>query len=355
MGKLLKIIIDSLSKNIIEIKKYSDTNKTLNYMCSCNVPLPSKKEDVIMLYPCEHMMHLNCYLKLPSYYDKQTNLFYKTCPFCGEKVYRKLSLLDDKLNYQQFADILSMTNYHGLCEMNTTSNFIDSFLDLTSVFVKLPFLKNVNDGKELCKQIFALNNLTLKVSGLEKIKLVKNKVYIANHVAYLEFVILYYLLGTGFLASSIVGQSQLVDQFKKIVPLLTFNRGEKNRKENIVDKMRDFVDKHGSICLFPEGLMKHPDTLTKFRTGCFHVNRPIYSITIKHNDVISDDKINDFLFKLVSKKNINLEIIIQGPYYPPFNDQDMKNVRYDMAKAGNMILSRVSNRDIKDKGRKVEL
>jgi hypothetical protein len=140
-----------------------------------------------------------------------------------------------------------------------------------------------------------------------------------------------------------------MDYIKKIVPLLTFSRGDKNRNFNIVDEMRKFVDESGSICIFPEGMMKHPDTLTRFRTGAFHINRPVYAITIRHQDIISDNSLNNFLYKLGAKRNINMEVHILGPYYPPFSDNDIKQIRFDMAKYGNFVLSRVSNRDIHDK------
>ena len=55
-----------------------------------------------------------------------------------------------------------------------------------------------------------------------------------------------------------------------------------------VDEMRKFVDKHGSICIFPEGVMKHPDTLIRFRSGAFKIDRPIYAVSIRHNDVVVD-------------------------------------------------------------------
>lgn len=323
-----------------------DDNKILNCMCHCGYSLPFKNDIVVMLYPCEHLIHLNCFKKLKS----------RTCPYCQDRVNKIIRITDKDICFQRYADILSMSYYHNL-SFNTMENFVDSFFDMVSVFVKIPFLKNQKDGKDLCKKLFSLNNLTLKVSGMEKLKLTDNKVFICNHVSYFEFIIIYYLFNCGFLASSIVGKSSLVDQFRKIVPLLTFNRGDKsnNKGKSVVDQMRDFVDEKGSICLFPEGLMHHPDTITRFRTGCFYINRPLYSITIKHNDLIMNETVNGFLFQLGSKKNMNVEVIVQGPYYPPFSDDDMEKVRTDMAKKGKMLLSRVSNRDIKDKGRNVKL
>ena len=260
-------------------------------------------------------------------------------------------MFDEDIHHQRFADMLSMTHYDDMSD-TSPAMFLDSMFDLASVVARLPFATSRKNGKEICEHVFALNNLTMKVYGMDKVKLEKNKVFISNHVSHIELIIIYYLLGTGFLTANIVGQSKLVDQIKQVVPLLTFERGAKDRKVNIVDEMRKFVDETGSICLFPEGLMHHPDALARFRSGAFHIGRPVYAVTIRHNDIISDGYINGFLYKLGGKRDMIIEVHILGPYYPPFTEEDIEKIRHDMARVGNMVLSRVSNRDISDSGNK---
>ena len=316
-----------------------DYDKYLNSRCSCKVGLPWIKDEIIMMYPCEHMLHSKCFSK-----SQKNGKCQACCPLCNLPVEKTISMFDDDIHHQRFADILSMTYYDDMCS-TTPYKFLDSIFDLTSLAARLPFITSRKTGKDMCEQLFSLNNLTLKVYGMDKVKLEKNKVFICNHVSHLELVILYYLLGTGFLAASVVGQSKIVEIAKQVVPLLTFDRGSKDRQINIVDEMRNFVDESGSICLFPEGLMKHPDVLCRFRSGAFHIGRPLYAVTIKHNDIIADGYINGFLYKLGGKRDMNIEVHILGPYYPPFSDQDIEKIRHDMAIAGNMVLSRVTNRD----------
>lgn len=325
-----------------------DPNKILNSKCFCDVGLPWKTARVVMAYPCEHMYHDSCYDKYVRINNKD-NKNCTVCPICKTSITRIFNLLDDDLHPQRFADMLSMTYYSDMSD-NTTVGFLDSFFDLVTALTKLPFLNNYNDGKHLCERVLAFNNLTLKVYGMEKMKLEKHKVIISNHVTYFELLILYYLFDTGFLASSIVGQSSIIQHAKKIVKILTFERG---KSVNIVDKMREFVEENGSICLFPEGIMSHPDTLTRFRTGAFHIGKPVYGVSIRYPEIISDSRINSVLYKLGAKKNITIDVHILGPYYPPFTEINIENIRADMARCGKMILSRVSNRDIKDdKGKK---
>lgn len=319
-----------------------DPDNNLNSKCFCSVGLAwlDKNTEVVMAYPCEHMYHEYCFNKL----SKKDKMY---CKLCKKSIQRLLRLLDEDIDPQRFADILSVTHYSDMCT-NDPINFIDSIFDLTSLFARVPFLEDMNDGKRICEKIFSLNNLTIKVYGMDKLKIEKNKVFIANHVTYLELPMIYYLFGAGFLASSVTDQSKLIQRAKKFIPIMTFDRGIVDKKYNVVDAMRDFVDKHGSICLFPEGMMTHPDTLIKFRTGAFHINRPIYAIVIRHQDVMSDGYINSLIYKICGKNDITMTVHVLGPYYPPFSPEDIEKIRFDMAYHGNMVLSRVSNRDIKD-------
>jgi hypothetical protein len=317
-----------------------DLDKSLNSKCFCTVGLPWKETEVVMAYPCEHMFHESCYIELS---DKKRS----RCPLCRDPILRIFHLLDDGLHPQRFADILSVTHYSDMSS-NDTFSFIDSIFDIASVLTKLPFLKGEEGGMNICEKLCSLNNLTLKVHGMEKLKLEKNKVFIANHTSYIEFFVIFYLFKTGYLASSMSGESHIVQQAKKVIPLLTVTRGEKNRDVNVIDAMRDFVDDKGSICLFPEGMMSHPDSLVRFRTGAFHINRPIYAIAIRYIDIVSDGYVNKLLYKISGKKDLNLEVHVLGPYYPPFSPQDIDNIRADMAYHGKMVLSRVSNRDVND-------
>jgi len=317
-----------------------DYEKVLNSKCICGVGLPWKKDNVVMAYPCEHLYHERCF-------DNHKLLPEKICGFCGTRIEKKISMYDESIHYQRFADIFSMSYYDNMSQ-NSPSNFIDSIFDIANIITRIPMIKTREDVKEICEDVFSLNNLTISVYGLEKIKREKHKVYICNHVSHLELFVLYYLFENGFLVSSIVNSENLIERCKKVIPMLMVDRGDKNRKKNIIEEMRKFVEQHGSICLFPEGLMKHPDALVRFRSGAFHIGYPIYAITIRHNDIISDGYVNGFLYKLGAKRNINMEVHVLGPYYPPFNDESIEKIRREMAKHGNMVLSRVANRDIVD-------
>lgn len=324
-----------------------DYNKVINSVCFCGTGLPWKKDQVVMSFPCEHIYHKSCYDDIKN----------KTCPLCEKQIHKIFKMTDNDIHHQRFADLLSMSYYNDMMNTNP-GTFLDSIFDLGSLLARVPFMQNRQNGREICEQLFSLNNLTMKVYGMNKIKLEKNKVFICNHVSMLEWAVLYYLFGTGFLVSSISEQSKLFNEIKKksFIPILMVQRGTKHRKVDIIEEMRKFVDEKGSICIFPEGMVKHPDSLLRFRSGAFLVGRPIYAIVIRHIDVLADGYINSFIYKIGGKRNATIEVHVLGPYYPPFTETVIEEIRSDMAKVGNMVLSRVSNRDVKDvKGKKVDI
>ena len=308
-------------------------NKELNSRCYCNIGLPWVNDIIVMCHPCEHMFHNTCYKKLN-----------KICRICNTSIKKIYTLRDKNIHPQIYADLLSMSYYNNLCS-NTLVNFSDSIFSLTNILIQAVCMKTKTDGKELCKQILSLNNLSIRVNGYDKIK-PGEKVFIANHSSFLELFIIYYLLYKRFLASSFIKKTGVYDYIKDIVPLLLFDRNKKGA--NVVVEIKKFIKKNKSICIFPEGIMTHPKSLIRFRSGAFHIGKPIYSIAVKYNDIVCDDNIGQFFYKLCGKQNIKIDVTILGPYYPPFSTYDIEKIRYELADNAGIVLSRVTNRDVND-------
>lgn len=312
-------------------------NKLVNSKCVCNKGLIWIKNEVIMLNPCEHLIHKNCYDK---YYNK-------TCPYCYTNIEYITKLNDFKHNkqiYQKCIDILSMTNFDKMTK-ESPLEILKNLPHFLVTLCKIPFTRGIKSGKLLCKDIFDMNNVKINVTGLEYIKN-EPKVFIANHTSNIDFMIIFYILGTGFLSSASIKKNIISRQLLNIIPCLLIDRSKKN--QSTVNKMRDYVTQNGSICLFPEGVMTHPKTLIRFRTGAFNIGYPIYPIVITYNNVINDDSIPKFILKLASNNEINVNVQVLEPFYPPFDEHKIEKIRMCMAYAGKLMLSRVSNRDIND-------
>jgi 1-acyl-sn-glycerol-3-phosphate acyltransferase len=310
-------------------------NKTINAKCVCGSGLPWVKKEVVMIDPCEHLIHLSCLKNSQS------------CPFCNTTIERLIRANDFKYNkslYQKCIDIISVSNFDNMSKIYS-DQVILNLPNLLGTLAQIPFIKGVNNARHLCEDIFSMNNIKIKVRGLNKLK-DGPKIFIANHTSHLDFLTIFYVLKTGFLTSSSINDNIISKQFLNILPLLVVERGKGNG--NTVDKMKEYVEKKGSICLFPEGMLTHPDTIIKFRTGAFHIGYPIYPIVLKYKIVVSDMSAENFILKISSHQEEIIEMFILDPFYPPFDENKIEMIRCAMANRGNMLLSRVSNRDIKD-------
>ena len=322
----------------LHLLKNNIATKVINSRCICKSGLPwIKNYEVIMLNPCEHLIHLKCFNKLHT----------TKCPYCNIHIYNIIHANDfkkDKSLYQKCIDIISMSNFDNMSKIYTDQALLNlpNFMGILS---QLPFAKGINESVKICEDLFAMNNIEIRVKGLKYLKNPEPKVFISNHTSYLDFLILFYILKTGFLASSAILENCLTKKLLDLAPILVINRGIDT---NTVEKMREHVKKTGSLCLFPEGIITHPDTIIKFRTGAFHIGYPVYPIVLKYKNVISDMSSKDFLLKIMSCQKEIIDMHILHPFYPPFDDNKIEMVRSAMANKGNMMLSRVSNRDVID-------
>lgn len=315
-----------------------DTDKIINSKCICKNGLPWIKENVIMLDPCEHLIHHKCFTKLKT----------TKCPYCKFHITRIISSNDFKYNpllYQKCIDIISVSNFDNMSKIYT-DKVLFNLPNLIGTILKIPFTRGIEAGKKLCSDILSMNNIEIKVKGLNKIKS-GQKVFIANHTSHLDFFAIFYILETSFLSSSVIRDNIVSNQLSNVLPLLIVDRGKVG--ENTVDKMRNYVKENGSICLFPEGMITHPDTIIRFRTGAFNIGYPVYPIVLKYRQVIADMSTKNFILKMASQQKEFIEMQILDPFYPPFDENKIELVRHTMAKKGKMAISRVSNRDITDK------
>ena len=225
-------------------------NKVINSKCICGDGLPWKQYEVIMINPCEHLIHREC---LKSH----------QCPYCKINItgiIKKHDYLKNPKLYQKCIDIISMTNFDKLSKINYFGA-LTNLPNFLGTIIQIPFTKGFENGKKLVENIFNMNNIQIKVNGLEKIKN-EPKVFISNHTSHLDFLIIFYILGCGFLASSVIKDNIIAKKFTDIVPLLLIDRG---KHTNTVEKMKEYIKEIGSICLFPEGMITNPNTIINFR------------------------------------------------------------------------------------------
>jgi 1-acyl-sn-glycerol-3-phosphate acyltransferase len=317
--------------------------KTINVMCSCKDFLVNKKDAYCYIIPCEHVFHVSCI-------NKHINKSIK-CPLCDTQINRIIHENIVKANYkktkkitQNHIDLISLKHVYDYSSIDYF-NLIIRMPTLTNHFIQL---LNSNNEKELRYHLTQLlYNSSIKISKSGKITN-DHVIFICNHISYLDPIILYFLTSCGFVGSSkMIHESPIGKKTLEILPLISINRG---KNENTVNKIKEYMNKHTNrnICIFPEGMISHPDTLCEFRTGSFMVGVPIQPVIISYEPVITAHSINEFLFKLVSQNNIKVKVKFLNQENPPFNNDKIDDIRIKMASAGNLMLSRVSNRDIKE-------
>ena len=328
-----------LPSKIIERPKISFKDKIINSRCICNQGLGWVNDNLVMLDPCEHIFHSKC-------------INFTKCPICNseiENVYNekqlKKRISGNSKFYQKYVDMICMKNTNRLCKKNF-AQFTSNLPAIMDIISRMPFCRGFDDGYELCESVFSLAKIKLTVIGKNNIIPKKNMVIIANHTSIMDFMVMFYVFKCGFLASSSVKDTWLGKLVADIIPILFIDRG---KDVNTVDRMKTYVRNTGSLCIFPEGFIVHPETLAIFRTGSFHINEPILPVLIDYKPHVLDSSISDFLQKLASQNIINITVNILQPEFPPFEDDKIESIRRKMAKKGNKALSRVSNRDVIDK------
>jgi 1-acyl-sn-glycerol-3-phosphate acyltransferase len=324
------------------------SDKLINTRCRCGQGLNWVDKDIVVIYPCEHLQHKDCIenKKLCSVCNNFIEKIYTEDDLNNLFIHNKSLSQEEKEKYKQnYIDLLSMKNYDNLSQKSLVST-IKNMPRFFELFTQLFNSSGHNDTYELAKNMLSLINAKIKIKGKQNIYH-EPKVIISNHVSYLDFIILYYIFRTGFLASKFVQESMIGKGISELLPILIIDRG--SGKNNTTKRMARYIKKNKNLCLFPEGIFTHPKTLIKFRTGAFYTGYPVQPVIIKYNDNLSDSSIPEFIQKILSiDKTLNITVKILPVEYPPFNEQKIEEIRTKMAKSGKMYLSRVSNRDIKE-------
>ena len=308
--------------------------KYINYKCICGISLRKKSDTLSIILPCEHLFHTSCLRIYPF-----------RCPICNSYVSQIFNDNDIKniLKYSQkpkflqiYYDMISVYpiesfgNLSGKKLTNKVQNMIYACLTLNK-------LNNVGSGIELCNTVFKTLNLSITIKNKDNILEKSPVVYIANHSTHLDGLIMFYIFKCGFAVSTHVSQTSWVGKkFTELIPHVLVQKGQ-----NTVLKIKHFLTQHNKICIFPEGIYSHPDTLINFRTGAFHLDTPIQPVIIKYDTFFHSNDYLQYVYTLLSQTKINVTVNILPPFYPPF---DMNSIRNIMANYGSLHLSRVSTK-----------
>jgi 1-acyl-sn-glycerol-3-phosphate acyltransferase len=316
-------------------------DNVINSKCSCGKPLISDFK-LVLLLPCEHLMHIKCLRRLK----------FAKCLICYTNIRRVMTFeqikhcIEHKNGQfiQNYIDMVSVSNFmknteinypNLLCRAPHSMKLINNFINTT----------REKEAYDIINELFELIDLKIIVKNKHLLNINEKKVYIANHSSYIDPVILYMIVRCGFVSSDVIKNVWYAKHVPDILPLVLISRG---KDKNTVEKIKEYLDTKRSVCLFPEGMINHQDTLINFRTGAFVTGYPIQPMIIKYYPNVYDTDPTNYLSKLLSQDNLRVEVTVMETEYPPFDNNKIERIRQKMAKIGNMYLSRVSNRDVID-------
>ena len=371
----------TVNKNKNKNETISINSNDINYACICNNYF-KKSLKVVILYPCSHILHSTCYVK-----DS------KKCPFCNEVIKRVINedelydcTYENSSKYKMYQQILidlestrldsskSFIRYNILpINIIKSTSFINKLLlateeaDLINCVdylfnftnIKINVIDNtVNNPivytSHTCSSSNGINSSSSSndiissgkyITWKNQIDKNNKKILIVNHSHYLDSIILYYLFRTGFVASEFINKLDLGRLIVQKCKLLIFKRGVDT---NMVNKIKEYLEEKRNIVIYPEGSMGSNETIRKFRTGAFYADAHICPIIIKYNPFVWDDDYKTFILKLISQKEIVVDIHVNDLHAPPFSTEQIQKIRQEMITTGNMKGSRVSNRCFKD-------
>jgi len=247
--------------------------------------------------------------------------------------------------YQYYIDMMANKKIYEHHEHSYVNFIIRSNMLISHIYYFHAFVYDRKTLVNFIDNLFKSGNIRIKVYG--KHKLVRMpRIFIANHSHFFDAIVLYRLFNCSFVASKTLLTYSIGKRIAEILDLMIIDRGVKGT--NMTDKIRNHVKNVNNVCIFPEGSIATQDIMLRFRTGAFYANYPIQPIVLVFDPYIYDENTVKFFYYFLSQPKVTVKVHILDIEYPPFTSERIEGIRKKMAKVGNMALSRVSTKDLKE-------
>lgn len=312
-------------------------NEIINCTCpSCKKIFTYTSDRILVVFPCQHLIHKKCYLYKNN-----------TCFICNKNI-EEWFTLEQLYNQYTFKKIIYKQSIIDLLSVTIKQpkvSYFNVFLNTGTVIDTLYEAFIGNGYNSLIDRFFSSSNVTILYKDMENYLATKNKkkIFICNHHSLIDPAIIYRIFNSGFVANASAKNEPIVSSLYKKLPILYTDRRFSCKT---TDKINEHVQKHGSICIFPEGIVGNSKTLFKFRTGAFNSGHPVQPVVIKYSEDPSALDIKTLLLKILEGNKVNIYVDILPLETGPFDENKIELIRTKMAVAGGFMLSRVSNRDI---------
>lgn len=162
-----------------------------------------------------------------------------------------------------------------------------------------------------------------------------NYLIVANHLSYLDVLILSAKFPSCFVTSLEVKNSPFIGQLSILAGCLFVDRQNKSNQKNEVLELRDALMNGMSVTVFPEATSTNGEEILRFRRPLFEASiatqKQILPITINYQTIEGQkiDRLNrdivcwygemtffSHFFKLLHTKNIQVEVLTAEPFSP---------------------------------------
>lgn len=310
----------------------------INSTCpGCKIRFNASLSQIVVCDQCEHYWHKECIDKNIGYKCKIDSCDFVVCSYKSKK--------DFTHNSQHAINLLSLerTHYRPSC--------YDIFIAL---FYRIPLIsyylfwfmfkkRSYYALQKLLSNVCNILNINIKLDGAEHIN-EKTVIYVSNHVAFLDALIIPQIVVTGAVASVSNKNNPVGKLLSECSHVYFVTRGKSN---NNVEKIQTHIENNGSLLFTPQGLFAHHMTLPLFRRGAFATKFDVQPILLLYRQNIGSLSI----FNTLCYPKIDLVVKIL-PEMKKRSEESVNDfsdrVRHLMAENGGLLLSNVSSRDIND-------
>lgn len=323
----------------------------INPYCQyCNERLSSSWKPIGVFEDCGHLNHQTYYCHIPY------------CLICKKE--RKLISIDNSLNKQSHIDVMSIKrkkiNFNFIDKLRGIWRLIRLMPALLSLYFRLYFnLLDMNYLYWFNEFLIKILNINISCSEQSQQRLLDSsykRIIISNHTNYHDTMVIGSLLSPtnnfGFIASNIINTNLFGKAITKIMPnIIIDNEIIKNELDNMneplsnYNKIASYFSKYPNetrLMIFPEGMLTHSNTITKFRSTAFRLGYPVQPVILKYKQDIFD-LLN---FDIFCYNKIDVSVNVLEPIKTDGSKESIEEIRNIMAKSGNFFLSNVINKKI---------
>uniref|UniRef100_A0A7S3G5J6 Phospholipid/glycerol acyltransferase domain-containing protein n=1 Tax=Palpitomonas bilix TaxID=652834 RepID=A0A7S3G5J6_9EUKA len=214
----------------------------------------------------------------------------------------------------------------------------------------------------LCRVLLCVGGFYhIKVRGKQNLREGRKHgaIVIANHLSYLDPLLLLYAVGPTFVSKSGVAKYPLVGPIAKSIQVIFVTREKKDSRRAVIEEIQrraghpaDYLP----LCLFPEGTTTSGRIIGQFRVGAFKPGVPVVPVIIEYpfshfNTSWTSTGLLRHLFRLLTQLTSSASVQYLPVYYP--NEEErrdpmlyMNNVREYMSVNGKLAKNNITSMDV---------